>query len=287
MLDSYYPRRTRGVKDRSSGRESMKHLTDITLLAAALLLLDGPGARAEDAVAGALDPQAARAPQEKHSPSRTIIYPILASAPLFGASVHLPPIELPGGGVEVPSGSTTSSFDGAVLAGFRIDRDRWFFEVEGLWAGLSAERELPRVRVSSDVVYGRSMFGWRVYKDVLVTGGVRHMALDIGAQVDEFPEVSRKPGIWDPLLGVAWRRAISPSWTVTAGFQGGGFGVGADVDLGGALAADWRFANRFGLTLGYSVLHFKVSDTVARQTFETRQTLHGPVLGFGIYFGQR
>ncbi len=266
----------------------MKRAMPLGLLAAALLSLNVPRALVDDPDVGA-GAQPVTAPEPKparHPVSRTIVYPVLATVPLFGASVRLPPIEGPGGG-EGPSGSTGSSFNGAALAGFRIDRDRWLFEVSGLWAGLSAEREAPRVKVESDVVYGNAVFGWRVYQDVLLTAGVRRMAVKLGAEVEGFPKAERKPGVWDPLVGVAWRKPVSRSFMVEAAFQGGGFGVGADVDLGGHLFADWRFSDRFGLALGYQILYFKLSDTVAGKTLETTQTLHGPVLGFGIYFGKR
>jgi hypothetical protein len=45
-----------------------------------------------------------------------------------------------------------------------------------------------------------------------------------------------------------------------------------------------KIVRHFGLTLGYSVLYLKLSDTVAERTFEVKQTLHGPVVGLGFYF---
>jgi hypothetical protein len=66
--------------------------------------------------------------------------------------------------------------------------------------------------------------------------------------------------------------------------KGGGFGVGADVDLGGALRADWKPIPHFGITAGYSVLYLKVSDTVADRTFTVKQTLPRAVAGIGFYF---
>jgi hypothetical protein len=32
------------------------------------------------------------------------------------------------------------------------------------------------------------------------------------------------------------------------------------------------------------MLYLKLSDTVLQRTFEVKQTLHGPVLGLGLYF---
>ena len=40
----------------------------------------------------------------------------------------------------------------------------------------------------------------------------------------------------------------------------------------------------FGLTGGYSVLYFKASETKLNRTFTFKQTLHGPMVGIGLYF---
>jgi hypothetical protein len=47
---------------------------------------------------------------------------------------------------------------------------------------------------------------------------------------------------------------------------------------------EWHFARRFGLNVGYDALHFKVNDGVADRQLTLKQTMHGPVFGFGIYF---
>lgn len=44
-----------------------------------------------------------------------------------------------------------------------------------------------------------------------------------------------------------------------------------------------RFAHHFGLTMGYGALHFQNSTTVVNRDYKTKQTLHGPIFGFGIY----
>jgi hypothetical protein len=69
-----------------------------------------------------------------------------------------------------------------------------------------------------------------------------------------------------------------------ASFECGGFGVGADVDLGGTFRIDWKLARHFGLTAGYNFLYLKVSDEVAGRTVIVKPTLHGPAVGVGLYF---
>ena len=95
---------------------------------------------------------------------------------------------------------------------------------------------------------------------------------------------SRKPGVWDPLVGVGWHGALGTRWTLHASAEGGGFGVGADADLSGSVRADLLIVKHFGVTFGYSVLYLKVSDTVGERTFKAKQTLQGPVVGLGFYF---
>jgi hypothetical protein len=115
------------------------------------------------------------------------------------------------------------------------------------------------------------------------------MALTINTSVGDRPEVSRKPGIWDPIVGMTWRHEFGRSWRLHAHLDGGGFGVGTDVSMAAMVRADWRFAKHFGLTMGFGGLHFQITDTLLdetrlERTLKVKQTLWGPLLGFGIYF---
>jgi hypothetical protein len=214
------------------------------------------------------------------------IYPIMVWAPIFGANVNLPSLpDVPSGGPGIPSGSATRSFNGAAFAGVDILKGNWLVEVDGLWAGLSAERTAtPKLKVDLDVIYGHGAAGFQVYKGLYLTGGVRRLALSYDIKLADFPEFSRKPGIWDPLVGLELRRDLGRKWKLIAGVDGGGFGVGADVDVAAKARVDWRFAKHFGATLGYGYLYVKISNTVASRTFTASQSLNGPILGFGIYF---
>jgi hypothetical protein len=65
--------------------------------------------------------------------------------------------------------------------------------------------------------------------------------------------------------------------------DGGGFGVGSDLDIGANASADWRFARHFGMTMGGAYLHFEATDTILRQSITIKPTMYGPTFGFGIY----
>ena len=215
---------------------------------------------------------------------RVAIYPILVWVPLgIGIDVDLPPVD--GGGGGTSSSIVDGRFDGAFFGGVTANNGVWRIDAEIMWAAVGGDRlELPSLTVDADIIYGRGSVGRAIYKDLYVTGGVRRLALDYDIRLGNLPNFHRKPGVWDPLVGVAWHRYIGDSLELHGVFDGGGFGVGADVDLGGTFRVDWKPTTHFGLTAGYNVLYFKVTNTVAGQTFAVQQSMHGPVVGVGLYF---
>jgi hypothetical protein len=210
------------------------------------------------------------------------IHPVIGWLPLFGASVDLPSLpEIPGD--SGASATIDTSWDQAYLAGFALQSRHFVAEGEFLWAGLSGTLEAPRVALSSDIIYGEAYAGPR-FGDFAIVGGVRRLAVKVVAEFAQRPTFERKPGVWDPLVGVDYRRTLGRRWNLQITALGGGFGVGTDVDLSGRVKADWTFVPHVGVSLGYQVLYFKLSDDLLGRTFKTSQTLHGPIAGVGIYF---
>jgi hypothetical protein len=153
-----------------------------------------------------------------------------------------------------------------------------------LWAAVGGDRpDNPKLTVDADIIYFHATGGRTIYKDLSLTAGVRHYALKYDIKLAEQPTFSRKPGFTDPLVGLGWHHAGRRLET-HATFDGGGFGVGADVDLAAAFHLDWKPVSHFGLTGGYNVLYFKASDTVGSRTLTVKQTVHGPLAGIGLYF---
>jgi len=213
---------------------------------------------------------------------RVAVYPVLAWVPLgIGIDVDVPPFDGGGGGAgEIIDGR----FDGAFLGGMSVTNGTFRVDADVIWAAVGGDRvELPRLTVDADLIYGHGMFGVRVAPQWYVSAGVRRLALKYNVVIGDQPEFERKPGVWDPLLGVGWHRE-GDKLDLHATFEGGGFGVGSDVDLGASFRFDWRPLSHFGLTAGYNFLYFKVSDTVRERTFTVKQTLHGPAVGIGFYF---
>jgi hypothetical protein len=226
-------------------------------------------------------------PSETSAPSKkdwnVVIYPVLAWAPVLGVSVNLPNLPDQPSGTPGPSGSTSTSFNGAYFGGAHIEIKKWSADALFMYAGLSASRSNPFVKVDMDFVFGQAMAGYEVLPHLFLEGGTRRIALDFTATVGN-DSVGRSPGFWDPLVGLTYRRPLSKKWRVMLHGDGGGFGVGSEVDVAATGRAEWQFARHFGLTFGYGGLHLRESDTVARKTLTISPTMHGPIIGFGVFF---
>jgi hypothetical protein len=133
------------------------------------------------------------------------LYPILGWAPLFRANTDFSLPNFPNGGGN-GSGATNWSINGAALFGVDILKSGWMFEGEGMWASVSANRQNPYVNVSTSADYGDLFIGHKIWKDFSLLAGFRRMAVAANVTVTEFRTFSRKPGVWDPLVGVDWRR---------------------------------------------------------------------------------
>ena len=248
--------------------------TRVTILLTALcLLLPMDSAVAQSAAA---------APPDDNEGWRITIYPVLAWIPSgIAIDISLPPSDADGG---VIGKITDSRFDGAFLGGFSAAKGAWRVDADGLWAAVGGDRlELPVFSVDADVIYLHVTGGRRIVKDLYATAGVRRLALKYVINVAALGVLERKPGVWDPLVGLAWHTQRR-NFEVHAIFEGGGFGVGSDVELATSFRLDWKPIPHFGFTSGYQFLYFNVDDTARGRAFRVKQTLHGPIAGLGFYF---
>jgi hypothetical protein len=239
----------------------------------------------EEATDGALSSAAAQTPAKSADRPygwRTTIYPALAWVPIFGTSVDIPPLPThpigPGA-----SGSTNSSINGAYFGGARVERGKWSGDVLFMWTALSAERKTPLTNVSLDFVFGDAHIGREVLPHLYLEGGFRRLALDLHATVGS-DSAAGEPGYWDPLIGLTYGRVLGKKWRVVLHGDGGGFGVGSDVDVSASGKVDWQFVRHFGLAMGYGGMHFSDSTTIAGRKVSIGPTMHGPIFGFGLYF---
>ena len=145
---------------------------------------------------------------------KTIIYPVHAWLPVFGADVTLPGQSTPpgsgggsGGGsrITTPSAKTSGNFNGAALAGFRVERARLSIEGEFLWAGMTGSVEAPHFNLSLDTFAYRVMGGFRIAPALYIDGGVRRFAVKMTASILDFQPVTWKPGMWEAVIGATFR----------------------------------------------------------------------------------
>ncbi|HEX7137731.1 MAG TPA: hypothetical protein VF219_07790 [Vicinamibacterales bacterium] len=141
---------------------------------------------------------------------KTVIYPIHAWLPVFGADVTLPGQPTPpgtggggSGGVTIPSAKTSGTFNGAALAGARVERARVSIEGQFLWAGMSGSVETPLFNLKVNTIASKVMGGFEVAPALYVDGGVRRFALDMTASILDFQPVTWKPGIVGRRMGLA------------------------------------------------------------------------------------
>jgi len=229
------------------------------------------------------------AAQSTSSDLKVVVYPLLGWAPVFGADLPSVP-SLPDGGGDGSGGGSSDGgsidpkLNGALLFGFSIAKGPWRTDADGMWAALTGDRpERPTLAVDLDFIYGHVSGARRIFKDLYVTGGVRRVALKYDIELEDFPHFSRKPGVWDPLVGVAWHH-IGEKLELHGAFEGGGFGVGADEDLYAGGHLDWKPISHFRVALGYAAIHLKITNTLRERTLTAIQTLQGPILGFGFDF---
>jgi hypothetical protein len=183
----------------------------------------------------------------------------------------------------------SASFNGAGFLGFDIERSRVVAHGAGLFASVSADSSNPKVHVGMNMIYGEAFGGYEIFRGLSLEAGVRRMALRINANVDDRPGITSKPGIWDPQIGMTWKQKLARKWMLKAHVDGGGFGVGSDVDIQASARVDWRFVKHFGISMGAAALHFQftnnfLDNTRFSRTLKFRQTLYGPLFGLGIYF---
>jgi hypothetical protein len=214
------------------------------------------------------------------------VYPIYAWVPLgIDINVNIPPIDGGGGsGPDFGGDIVDGRFDGAFFGGLSAQKGKFRIDADVLWAAVGGDRvETPVLTVDADLIYGHGSVGLAMRPGLFVTGGVRRLALKYDIKLGD-REFERKPGVWDPLVGIAYHGPADRKMVWHAVFETGGFGVGTDVEVNTGVRFDWKPATHFGITAGYNLLYFKLTNEVAARTFTVKQTLHGPVVGIGLYF---
>jgi hypothetical protein len=255
-------------------------------------------ARAASSGASAPDPTPAPVPAPAPASAdpealQVIVYPIFGFAPLFSGGASYPTIDFPnlpsgGGGVNggIASGDTSTSLNGAAFAGFRLEKSKWAVQAAFEYAGLGATRSSPLLDIGMDFTYGQLLVARKILPNFYVDAGFRRIGAKLDVNLLTLPTLTAKPTLWDPLIGVTYRKPLGRKWILNAHMDGGGFGVGADQDISGLLSAECRFKKHFGFTVGAEALHLAISPQIRNRTLDLSTNLWGPVFGLGIYFGR-
>lgn len=220
-------------------------------------------------------------PNNMSDPDRlqVAIYPILGYFPVFGADLKFTDDT---GAVQTPN--FNSSLTGAYAFGFTLQKNRFYLDGDFTHAGLTVSRSSPNVKLDATGHFSHAEVGYRFYSDFFFTGGFRYLGLDYTVTAGGLPPFTNNPSLWDPLVGMMWSRPLSKKVKAKIDFSGGGFGVGADADIGIQGQVDWRFTKHFGAAFGYGFNYIDLSHPVMNRTFHVSQTLNGPLLGVGVYF---
>ncbi len=94
----------------------------------------------------------------------------------------------------------------------------------------------------------------------------------------------------DPMFGARTLWELNPHWNVVIGGDVGGFGVGSDLawSVTGLVGYRFHFSKRImgNAVLGYRALYQDYERGSGTDKFEYDITMHGPVAGLSIGFGQ-
>lgn len=234
------------------------------------------------------DPQPAS--QAPRRPEVTV-YPVLAQIPIFGAVVTVPDGPgLPSDG----SGKTDLALNGAYMFGFIVETRHWLLDGNALWAAVGASRPDPLTTVDTDVGFMNLVGGLRVGRGLFAIAGVKRVRADITMTLTPSRLTSSLDGdahrtMWDPVAGVEYRARPTPGIGWDNIVKIGGFGVGTDFETSLESTVDWNLTHHLLLRAGYQWLYYKLTVNNAdigglSRTLVSKQTLHGPEIGFGIRF---
>jgi hypothetical protein len=216
---------------------------------------------------------------------RTLIYPIHAWLPVFGADVRLPEVDNgDGSGVTIPQAQTSGNFNGAALAGFRLERRRLSVEGEFLWAGMSGNVTLPSFKLNLDTISGKLIGGVQIARALYVDGGVRRYAISMKASILDRPEVDWKPGIWEPVVGLTFRPEFRRTLRLFTQAEYGGIGDDSHKSSSVTALLEWRPMQHLTIGAGYGLMHLRADGTILTKPVHFSQTLNGPMLTLGLVF---
>jgi len=201
------------------------------------------------------------------------------------------------------------SFDGDTSSGgndFPIDTDYSFFTLDNLDKVFSISFEANNGRVgllfdglrarysdnTSNMLFatqlavelgfieGSVSYTPSKFEHLDLIGGVRYIFLDTQLAFNPGPSSESNHDWVDPLVGARYKNSLAKNWHYQLRGDIGGFGVSSELVLNLLATIGYKFNNTLGLDLGYRYVSIDFKD----DDFLYDVSMHGVIIGLGIYF---
>ena len=104
------------------------------------------------------------------------------------------------------------------------------------------------------------------------------------ADVLAFPEVTWKPGIWEPVVGATFHPQLTEKIRLVAQADLGGIGIDSHRSSSATATVEWKPTSHLLIGGGWGVLYLRADGNILTKPVHFKQTLNGPILAIGIPF---
>jgi hypothetical protein len=124
--------------------------------------------------------------------------------------------------------------------------------------------------------------------DLYAGGRYTYLYSDLKGRTFGILDVDAHKDWVDPFIGARTLWSLSPKWTLTAGGNIGGFGLGSDFTWAATGLVGYNFhlsdKNKAQVFAGYRALSQDYATGSGNNKFEWDETLYGPILGLSLHF---
>ena len=195
--------------------------------------------------------------------------------------------------VDLSFSDILENLDIAAFVAAEARRGDFFLRGDFSYAAVSASGDTPgpafsEAEVESKTLQASGVLGWSFFRDdqmhADVFAGARlwriSTDLDLSGGQQPAASFSSTETFVDPIIGLSGGMQVLPDVTLAVSASLGGFGVGADLEYGGTIAAFWQAGEHWGLAGGYRYL--AVDYETGGFIYDIAQ--HGPFLGVFFVF---
>lgn len=188
--------------------------------------------------------------------------------------------------LDMSFGDIASNLDAGAMVHFRAQSERWLAQVDTIFMRLETDITNTSATVEFEQLALEFTGGYRVTPEIEVLFGARYNDLSGGLRGGPMGNLDIGGGVdwWDPLVGAAWQRSLSESWTVRLRGDVGGFSVGSDLTWQLAALAGWDFARQWSLVMGYRYIDMDYQEGSGSTLFRYDVVTSGPEVGVSFRF---